>query len=160
MFDEESKERLISILEDEGFDFDYEEEPKKRDDAMWCEDLHFNIQFETAQFALTVRVASSEKTISNNGVGWCADFENSNWENLSESELLSLYRDLNELNCGSSGFGICHILIKEEESRVLKTIDRTYMSCNYLSSEDAILMETYVDVFKKRLEAVAEKFCG
>ena len=128
---------------------------------MLCEDLHFNIQFETARFALTVRLASSvEKTITGNGVGWCADFRHPNWENISESEVLSLYRDLNELNCGSSGFGICHILIKEEETRVLKTIDRTYLSCNYLSSEDATLMETYVDVFKKRLEAVVEKFCS
>ena len=159
MFDEESKERLISIVEDAGFDFDYEEEPEQTK-KLCSENVLFGIQLQAARFSLRMNIITPiENTIANNGVIWFASLELPNCDNLSDSEVLSLYKNLNNLNFKAGQLGICHLLY-EGDSVFVITFGRTEFGCNSLSEVDAILVEINIKAFKECLEAVAEKFCG
>ena len=160
MFDEESKERLISILEDEGFDFDYEKEPYQKFDTMWWEDAVFYIQIQKIKFELTAHfMTPTENAYANNGVLWSIISDSLCFNNLNDDEIFRLLKGLNELNNILTSVGVfCCLKEEEEDSRRVVIISRDDLIRGSFSEDDTIRFSIKAYAIKRCLELVSEKF--
>lgn len=113
MFDEESKEKLVEIFEDAGFDFDYEKEPEYSAGAeMVHRDIYFNKKVGDIEFNINASVANQ---LNCNFTGICvAVYPQLLLAEQETNGFMEILKKINRFNCIAGPNGFCCSEFSEE----------------------------------------------